>query len=783
MKRKCMKHAAAVMTFVLATANIYAIPLKAEATAEVSEEQLAKADADNDGLFDYLEDYFGTDKTIKDTDEDGLSDFVEVTQLKSDPLKQDSDKNGILDGDEDVDEDGLSNRLELQIGTSPVNRDTDGDGLSDSEEVNGYQTSPVLEDSDNDGLLDGEEVALNLSPIKKYTKSLQKDGSRLFAQTLGRTNIEAVLRSSKNAAIPSLSGNLPGQMERNVSIISSTVVLDKMVDQIVGMPVDILTQYEDDSDMKLSFSCTKATAKQIKNYVIGHFKDGNITYLKTSISKKKLSADITEGGTYFVALKADKANVTASTSSGNAVFMSTTRAYALASSSADSDYDGVPDSQDPKPNDNSFSGEVKNGGFDINSHVAYAIDYRTFFGTPSTFSSQLCKASSIYANMSYGFNYSDEASGKTFSFTDLMKYQGLSDVAYYDLGSYYSDNHISKFYIGHRTVTYNGKTKNIIAVSIQGTDSGIKQWDSNFDIGSTATFNSYPDWTVVNNHKGFDIAATRIQKLIQTYVGNYCSNSNAKTYWITGHSRGAAIANILSAKLTDAGSTVFGYTFATPNTTTKSASATAKYTSIFNLVNKDDFVPCLPCKVWGFRLYGRTSTESIADNYETEWEDLTGIWDYDPDTFGMEDTVSELGDVISERNKAYTYTCSCHGDGSNNDITIRNYGMSESSREGAIAKIPSNALPYCKITRYKGTAFWGWDFENCETPCYFMQVLAAKMAGTISDYRFVVELDIAEHYESAKTAIISSALGGLEHPHYTESYYILAKHADASKFK
>lgn len=774
MRKKYIRSTAAAMTFVLVSANINAIPLKAGVEIERTVEQLA--DTDSDGIQNYLEDYLGTDKTKRDSDGDGLSDYAEAFQLKTDPLKTDTDGNGIQDVDEDADKDGLTNLEELKIGTNPVKEDTDDDGIFDGNEVNVYHTSPLLADSDGDGLLDGEEVELNLSPLKKCTTSSQKDCKKLFAQSLEKENIEEILLSDKNAAVPSISGNLPGQMERKVTVESSTVVLDELNGQIVGMPIDVLTEYKENTDMKLTFTCMDSTKKEIKNYKIAHYSDGAITYLKTQINNKKLSAVIKEGGTYFVVNAATKARAFKSVSR-NAV-----AAFALAVSDTDTDYDGIPDSQDPKPNDNSFNGSLVNHGFDINGHVSYAIDYRAFFGTPSTFNSQLCKASSVYANMAYDFSYADDNSGKSFDLAGLMKYQGLSDVAYYDLGSSYSDKHITKFYVGHRTVTYNGKTKDIIAVSVQGTDSSIKQWDSNFDIGTTADFSSYADWTNSTNHKGFDIAANRVKKQINTYVAKYCADSNTKTYWVTGHSRGAAIANILSAKLTDAGYTTYGYTFAAPNTTTTSASAASKYTSIFNIVNKDDFVPCLPCRVWGFRLYGRTSTESIADKYEKEWEDFTGISDYDPDTYGMDDTVSKLGAVISNRNKAYTYTCSCHGDGSSNDITIRNYGTSEKSREEAIAKIPSNALPYCKLTRYKGTAFWGWDFENCESPSYFMQVLAAKMAGTISDYRFVVELDIAEHYESAKTAVILSALGGLEHPHYTESYFILAKHATASNF-
>lgn len=789
MRKKYVRNFAVVMALTLGATTLNPVPLKAAETT-VSENPLA--DTDKDGLQDYLEDYFGTDKTKSDTDEDGISDFVEIMKLKSDPLKKDSDG--------DADQDGLSNLLEIQKGTNPMKADTDGDGLSDAEEINIYHTSPLLRDSDGDGLLDGEEVELNLSPLKKYTKAIEKDCHKLFSQVLKLKNIEEILRTGENLAIPSLSGDLPGLMERRVTIGSSTIVLDNMESYTVGMPIEIVSEYQDSVNMKLSFTCLKSTLKQVKNYKIAHYKDGEVTYLDTKVFVKTVSANITEGGTYFVVNEeAASANVlgnsktTARTSiksvAKRTVSEKTTElekskaitATALAAAT-DTDYDGIADSSDPKPNDNSFVGTIKNSGFDIDCRVTYAIDYRAFFKTPSTFSSQLCKASSVYANMAYEFTMADQASGKTMSFPSLMSYQGLSNVTTYNLENSYSDNDVAKFFIGHRTVTYNGTTKDIIAISVKGTGGGIKQWASNFDIGTTSTFSSYADWTTSANHKGFDIAATRVKKAVDSYVSTYCSGSNEKAYWVVGHSRGGAVANILAAKLKDSGKTAYGYTFACPNTTTKSATTAAGYTSIFNIVNKDDFVPYLPCSVWGFRRYGKTSTESIADKYEKEWEDLTGISDYNPDTFGMEDTITKLGGVFSTRNKAYVYTCPCHGDGSKDDITIRNKGMSKDSREKAIAKIPSNCLPYCKITRYTGSGIVGWDFECCQTPSYFMQDIAAFMAGTISTYRFVTELNVADHYESAKSALISSGIGGLEHPHYSESYYLLAKHAAASNF-
>jgi hypothetical protein len=43
-------------------------------------------------------------------------------------------------------------------------RDTDGDGLSDWEESNIYQTSPYIDDTDSDGISDGDEVRAGSNP-------------------------------------------------------------------------------------------------------------------------------------------------------------------------------------------------------------------------------------------------------------------------------------------------------------------------------------------------------------------------------------------------------------------------------------------------------------------------------------------------------------------------------------------------------------------------------------------------------------------------------------------
>ncbi len=73
---------------------------------------------------------------------------------------------------EDPDDDGLTNLEEFQNGTDPHNPDSDGDGLSDGDEVHLYHTNPLLWDSDGDGLSDGVEVATGSNPLDVHSFNL-----------------------------------------------------------------------------------------------------------------------------------------------------------------------------------------------------------------------------------------------------------------------------------------------------------------------------------------------------------------------------------------------------------------------------------------------------------------------------------------------------------------------------------------------------------------------------------------------------------------------------------
>lgn len=141
-------------------------------------------DTDGDGLRDGDEVRIGTSPLFADTDGDGLRDGEEVHRFASDPLKKDTDDDGLTDADEsihgtsltraDSDGDGLNDSVELAHGTDPLRIDTDGDGLPDGLES---RSSPLMADTDGDGLSDAEESAWGL---RSFDEDFDADG--LFDQ-------------------------------------------------------------------------------------------------------------------------------------------------------------------------------------------------------------------------------------------------------------------------------------------------------------------------------------------------------------------------------------------------------------------------------------------------------------------------------------------------------------------------------------------------------------------------------------------------------------------------
>lgn len=1001
----------------------FSAPVTADITlyADWEEESVdVDEDADADSVPDYLEKLYGSSTESQDSDSDGLSDYIEIFKTVTNPIAADSDENGIPDGDEDADLDGLTNIREIELGTDLTKADTDSDGLTDAQECGVCMTNPISGDTDSDGASDGLEIYLGTDPLAAderfaVSQNAENNGDTVTVSvnaTLSGAQIETLSVEARDDDIL-FPENMPGYMgkaytvgvdgvpedatisfgfdaaglsdgaqptifrynenthqlesletavEGNTASVAAEpsatyILIDKtafqgarnweeawdisepyakaevvlvidnstvmnsldgenlrlavtrnLIDKLpLGSRIGVVWAGSGTELLLQSMTTDKEAAKAfqtnsseqapdegyMRNAIKGGFKlfegtesdvlrimvvlsgDSGETGIHTAALAAAAEKNVriytvglgsentyfteslkpmaeTTGGTFYrvadaieleaifrninkridlnidsdgdtipnyyedhmfgmngVQIMLDKYNAdTDGDGLADNVELShevvysedRTMAYvvgvmATAAVAADTDYDGKPDSSDKAPSNNKFTGKLTSTY--ATSSITTYMDYRWFFGSNTTYNKKLSVMSSLlsavmYEGSSLSLNDStktQKTDGKTIQ--QVMTYFGMSNPKSYALNTLYSDDHVSEVALGYRTVKYNNKQKTILAVIIRGTNGTLQEWTSNFDVGQLSTDTSSDEWTNTKNHKGFDITANRIMKLVDKYISENGISKSSVVYWVTGHSRGAAIANILGANLEKAGKTAFTYTFAAPNTTM--ASDAKSYKTIFNIINEDDFVPCLPMATWGYTRYGRsTKAVSISKSYETTWEKTTGIWDYNPDAVGMQDAVAKMAKILQTgkdpRVGLYTYSCDCSysnhkGDKTLDTITHTFSLSSTKNRTKEINKIPSNAKPYCFIREYKSGVINPYKYDQCQTPAYFMQLLAAMMGGEINAYRFAVELNIAKRYESAKTALVSAYLGGIEHPHYTETYYVLANNIAASVFE
>ena len=219
------------------------------------------------------------DKTT-DTDGDGLTDYLEINTFGYDYSKVDSDGNGIADGDEDFDKDGLSNVYEIAAKLDPANADTDGDGLSDGDEINIDWTLPAVADTDGDGANAGWEIFNGFDPsvynasFKVEVEVAMPDNTQikvdipdLPGEYVGTTIIE----QSENSAIQDVHGSIGAPIKYNVSASASiTLVSDE--------------------------------AAKAEDPVLMYFntKTNQVEPIEVSVSGNEVTANITEYGSYVL---------------------------------------------------------------------------------------------------------------------------------------------------------------------------------------------------------------------------------------------------------------------------------------------------------------------------------------------------------------------------------------------------------------------------------------------------------------------------------------------------
>ncbi len=495
----------------------------------------------------------------------------------------------------------------------------------------------------------------------------------------------------------------------------------------------------------------------------------------------------------------------------------------------DTDFDGINDSVDYDARNNHFEGILYGNVKDKKSsaQIEFNVDYRLLKDKNTVYKDKLSVFASLLSADIYtrdtilqnseGYNNPwqrdvigedrwvqiTEGFGTTVGSeveSEIYSLFGLKDVEKITINpnDYEEDkNDISEIMIGHRTVTYSDEQREIIIVAVRGTNGTIEEWTSNFDVGANtleyeSATGAHPDWSnKVYHHKGFDVAATRLIAKIEDYFERHSlDNDSAKSMLITGHSRGAAIANIIGAyfEQNDLNILPFTYTFATPNTTTVLDDVAKSYESIFNIINEDDIVALMPLTDWKFRRYGTDKSISVEAKYENRfgkrqegtWEWLMGS-DYNPNS-NYNNTIAKLFEVADSREAAYILDTS--EDGTINPHNKYHWSYEEATEELSNVEeelTKQGLIDYCKLSIGNDGAIKKYYVKVTYSPAFLMKTLANMAVYKRYNILDQKELtggklgyDVKGKYASAKASFAKTALGNMECPHTPETYYLIA---------
>lgn len=463
----------------------------------------------------------------------------------------------------------------------------------------------------------------------------------------------------------------------------------------------------------------------------------------------------------------------------------------------DTDFDGTNDPDDSAPNNNHGTGVMhySNDGSKYTCNIEFNMDYRNLItGDNQYYIKDVGMLTSLLAADVYENSYIQVTDFARIGGSDIgMNFGnilGLKDSEYINIrGKDYSvdQDDTTDFYVGHRNVIYNGKSHEVIVVSVRGTNGTHEEWTSNFDIGAdtaeyySATGTSHPHWRNKDHHKGFDVAANRVLERLLAYIETYVNPYSEKSILITGHSRGAAIANILGAHFEDdAAYRSYTYTYATPSTTT--ASNASSYRTIFNVLNTDDLITYIPLESWGFSKYGQSTAICVEDYYENElgaaeegsWEWFMGGLDYNND-YNTQNTLKAVAKIADNREDMYVL-------GTTDSEKVWEDDLGHTTRAGAEEELATlsakledeKLLKFCNMYIVYSWFIYHVEINYC--PAYLLQTLANMTTGVGP----LLGRDVAGVYADAKTSFVASSgkviIGGMTHPHMPTTYYIMTYH-------
>lgn len=273
--------------------------------------------------------------------------------------------------------------------------------------------------------------------------------------------------------------------------------------------------------------------------------------------------------------------------------------------------------------------------YSISNHTKFRWSDSYLTNRCDVYSQELAGPLSAVAASTYGYRmYMDVRTLSRLGFLPETMYRRYgADINYKH--PKYGKNQVG-FTFACKKTHISGMPTDVLIVAIRGTF-GRDEWLSNMNACNSWGKNADADPSQIPIlHEGFRIAADALEADLEKYIASNRIDLANAVILITGHSRGAAVANILGARLNEAAAgtrtgqfsainrnNLHVYTFATPNTVLRYGvdAGSSIYGNIFNIINPEDMVPLVPLANWCYRRYGRDLFLKYYDALS-----LWGVW-------------------------------------------------------------------------------------------------------------------------------------------------------------
>lgn len=227
----------------------------------------------------------------------------------------------------------------------------------------------------------------------------------------------------------------------------------------------------------------------------------------------------------------------------------------------DTDFDGLYDSIDPNPTNNTYAVKYYDeASKNFSNPVDVTINYKDFiYESNPTFNPNIAQIGASILSETYlagGTKFTNDvykpSSEEVFP---IFSQFGHTDIGEIDVGFLDNPEDRTGMYVGHHKAIIDGKKYQFFFFTIKGY-LNMSEWASNFDVGYDSqdyrdVYGDVSGWTNKKDHKGFAYTANRCYEALKGYIDDNKDNDFEPFVFGCGHSRGGGVTNLIGKRFND----------------------------------------------------------------------------------------------------------------------------------------------------------------------------------------------------------------------------------------